>query len=95
MVIGDHVPDRTILIISPIYSQETQCSHICPPKIVVKGPGGSMSWEVGLPSNSYKPITNTAWVCAQLCKLQKACTRLAVASDKVNQLLALKLVAMI
>jgi hypothetical protein len=31
----------------------------------------------------YKPITNTAWVHARLCKLQKGCTRLAVASDKV------------
>jgi hypothetical protein len=28
-----------------------------------------------------------AWVCAQLCKLQKGCTRLAAASDKVYQLL--------
>jgi hypothetical protein len=27
-----------------------------------EGPGGSMSWVVGLPNNSYKPITNTAWV---------------------------------
>jgi hypothetical protein len=35
-----------------------------------------------------QPITNTAWVRAQLCKLQKGCTRLAVASDKVYQLLA-------
>jgi hypothetical protein len=35
-----------------------------------------------------KPITNTAWVLAQLCKLQKKCTRLAAASDKVHQLLA-------
>jgi len=26
-------------------------------------------------SNSYKPITNTAWVRAQLCKLQKGCTK--------------------
>ena len=43
---------------------------------------------VGLPNNSYKPITNTAWVRAQLCKLQKRCTRLAAASDKVYQLLA-------
>jgi hypothetical protein len=33
-------------------------------------------------SNSYKPITNTAWVCLRLCKLQKECTRLAVASEK-------------
>ena len=36
----------------------------------------------------YKPITNTAWVRARLCNLQKGCTRLAAASDKVYQLLA-------
>ena len=36
----------------------------------------------------YKLITNTAWVHARLCKLQKGCTRLAAASDKVYQLLA-------
>ena len=41
---------------------------------------------VGLPSNSYKPITNTACVRARLCKLQKGCTRLE--SDKVYQLFA-------
>jgi hypothetical protein len=29
-----------------------------------------------------------AWVLARLCKLQKGCTRLATASDKVYQLLA-------
>ena len=29
-----------------------------------------------------------AWVRARICKLQKGCTRLAVASDKVYQLLA-------
>ena len=52
------------------------------------GPGGSMSQVVGLPNNSYKPITNTAWVRARLCKLQKGCTRIATASDKVYQLLA-------
>ena len=46
-----------------------------------------MSLVVGLPSNSYKPITNTAWVRAQLCKLQKGCTRLTAASDKAYQLL--------
>ena len=33
--------------------------------------------------NSYKPITNTAWVRTRLCKLQKGCNRLAAASDKV------------
>ena len=30
-----------------------------------------MSYVVGLPNNSYKSITNTAWVRARLCKLQK------------------------
>jgi hypothetical protein len=30
-----------------------------------------MSLVVGLSNNSYKPITNTAWVHARLCKLQK------------------------
>ena len=48
-----------------------------------------MSQVVGLPNNSYKPITNTAWVRARLCKLlKKRCTRLATESDKVYQLLA-------
>jgi hypothetical protein len=47
-----------------------------------------MSKVVGLPNNSYKLITNTAWVRARLCKLQKGCTRFAAASDKVYQLLA-------
>jgi len=32
---------------------------------------GSMSSVVGLPNNSYNPITNTAWIRARLCKLQK------------------------
>jgi hypothetical protein len=40
------------------------------------------------PNNSYKPITNITWVRARLCELQKGCTRLAAASDKVCQLLA-------
>ena len=50
-----------------------------------------MCQVVGLPtlcSNSYKPITNTAWVRAWLFKLQKGCTRLTAASDQVYQLLA-------
>jgi hypothetical protein len=45
-----------------------------------------MSYVVGLPNNSYKPITNTVWVRARLCKLQKGCTRFAAASDKAYQL---------
>ena len=32
---------------------------------------GSMSQVVGLSNNSYKHITNTAWVRARLCRLQK------------------------
>jgi hypothetical protein len=51
-----------------------------------EGSGGSMSSIVGLPNNSYKHITNTAWVRARFCKLQKGCTRLASAKD--YQLLA-------
>jgi hypothetical protein len=43
------------------------------------------SW---ITNNSCKPITNTASVRAQLCKLQKRVTRLAAVSDKVYQLLA-------
>jgi hypothetical protein len=46
-----------------------------------------MNYVVGS-NNSYKHITNTAWVSAQLCILQKGCTRLAATSDKVYQLLA-------
>jgi hypothetical protein len=48
------------------------------------GPG----WLNELHSNSYKPIANTTWVRARLCKLQNRCTRPAAASDKVYQLLA-------
>jgi hypothetical protein len=58
------------------------------PYILNEGSGGSMSEVVGIPNNSYKPITNTAWFRARLCKLQKGGTRLAAASDKVYQLLA-------
>jgi len=39
-------------------------------------------------NNSYKPITNTAWVRARLYNYKKGCTRLAAASDQVYQLLA-------
>ena len=46
-----------------------------------------MSQVFELPNNSYKPISNTAWVRARLCKLQKGCTQLAAASNKVYQLL--------
>ena len=55
--------------------------------ITYGGAGGSMSKVVGT-NSSYKPITNTAWVYAQLCKLQKGRTRFAAARYKVYQLLA-------
>jgi hypothetical protein len=47
-----------------------------------------MSKVVGLPNNSYNPITNAVWVRARLFELQKRYTRLAAASNKVYQLLA-------
>ena len=64
-----------------------QVGHYCN-ICLSKGSGGSMSQIVGLPNNSYKPITNTAWVRTRLCKLQKRYTRLTAASDKVYPLLA-------
>ena len=44
-------------------------------------------WVSWITNNSYKPITNTAWVRALLCKLQKGCNRIAAAIDKAYQLL--------
>jgi hypothetical protein len=55
---------------------------------ILKGPGGTMSYVVGLPNTTYKPITDTVWVRTRLCILQKGCTRLAATSDKVYQLFA-------
>ena len=48
---------------------------------------GGPGWLNEIPNNSYKPITNVVWVRVLLCKLQKGCTRLAAASNKVYQLL--------
>ena len=47
-----------------------------------------MSYLVGLPNNSDKPIINTAWIRTRLCTLQKGCTRLAAARVKAYQLVA-------
>ena len=69
----------------PVYNMEFYCLYTYINKLYV-GPGW-LNEVVGLPNNSYKPITNTTWVGA-ICKLQKGCTRLAAASDKVYQLLA-------
>ena len=44
---------------------------LCKLPLCREGTGASMSQVVGLPNNSYKPITNTAWVHVRLCKLQK------------------------
>ena len=44
-----------------------------------------MSEVVRLPNNSYKPITNMAWVRARFVNYKKGCTRLAAANDKVYQ----------
>ena len=49
-------------------------------------PGGSMSWVVRFPSNSFKPITNTPWVRARFSRLQKRRTPLAAASVQAYQL---------
>ena len=49
----------------------------------IRGPGGSLDLTA---HTSLLP--KSTWVHAQLCKLQKGCTRLAAASDKVYQLLA-------
>ena len=46
-----------------------------------------MSYIVGLPNNSYKPITNMGWVRAGFVYYKQGCAKLAAASDKVYQLL--------
>jgi hypothetical protein len=51
---------------------------------IFEGPGGS----IGLPNNSYKPITNATGFGHSFVNYKKGCTRLAAASDKVYQLLA-------
>jgi hypothetical protein len=47
-----------------------------------------MSWLVGLPNNSYKPINNTAWVRARLVNYKKECTRLEAQVIKIYQVLS-------
>ena len=47
-----------------------------------------MSQVVGLPTNSYKPITNTRGFAPGYVNKIKWCIRLAAASDKVYQMLA-------
>ena len=55
---------------------------------ILGGRSPPLNPPLGIPNNSYKPINNTVCVRARLCKLQKGCTRLAAANDKVYQLLA-------
>ena len=75
--------------------------------LTIKGPGWLNELGIGLPNNSYKHITNTAWVRARLCKLQKrghstrsrkltSCLPIVSGSLRVLRLLPpIKLVAMI
>ena len=64
-------------------------SYIPQPQIKSQQGAWVAQWVRSLDLTTHtKPITNTAWVRARLCKLQKGCTRLAAASDKVYQLLA-------
>jgi hypothetical protein len=48
----------------------------------------AIQYIIEIPNHSYTPITNTVWARTRLCILQKGCTRLAAASNKVYQLLA-------
>jgi hypothetical protein len=88
------IRDWTSIWVLHIYQILWKCGEVnpcCSRSRQFKGPRWlNELYVVGLHNNSYKPITNTAWVRARLCKLQKriACTRLAAASDKVYQLLA-------
>ena len=89
-------PNKTSLtpqlfIEMPVPIQKNEWSCICVIGVSIQplsmmGPGGSMGLVVGS-NSSCKPITNTACVRAQLCKLQKGWTRLAAASDNVYQCL--------
>ena len=78
---------HTVGLVPKPNRQQQKKANLIPLTHKYRGPGGLMSQVVGS-NNSYKPITNTAWVRAQFCKLQKGCTRLAAASDKVYQLFA-------
>ena len=57
--------------------------HIITAFLKFKSPGGSMSKVVGLPNNSYKPITNRAWVRPGFVNYNNGCTKLAAASDSL------------
>jgi hypothetical protein len=51
----------SIVLSKMLYSTFLRCSFFRCFQFM-KGPGGSRSWIVGLPNNSCKPISNTAWV---------------------------------
>ena len=59
--------------------------HLYVYHIIQKGPGGSMSYVVGLPNNSYKSILRG--FAPGFVNYKKRCTQLAAASDQVYQLL--------
>ena len=46
------------------------------------------SWCITVKKRRFEKHRGPAWVCALLCKLQKGCTPLVAANDKVYQLLA-------
>jgi hypothetical protein len=46
------------------------------------------SWCITVKKSRFEKHRGPAWVCALLCKLQKGCTPLVAANDKVYQLLA-------
>ena len=74
LVFTDFQLERQNLLVKGNYSYDVNTTDT---SYRLEGPGGSISQVVGIPNNSYKPITNTAWVRARLCKLQKGCTRLS------------------
>ena len=79
LFLGDHCgPDRMVVGFTTTYRYN---QYLSPLMLWVRTP---LRWGVldttlcdkvcqvvGLPNNSYKPITNTVWIHTQLCKLQK------------------------
>jgi hypothetical protein len=61
------------------------CSLLCLYLLRFTERPGSLNKLSRLSNNCYKPITNMACIRARLCKLQKGCTWLTPASDKVGR----------
>jgi hypothetical protein len=73
------IPDNHSVLLLYACAHKISLKYLFPEKIVIK----ICCQRCYGCNRSYKPITNTAWVHAQLCKLQKGCTPLAAACDKV------------